>query len=366
MTKPKIPEKPVNSVRPKPPHLTVAAGRAVAAAREPTEDAQAERTASTGAEPHPQFLINKQSAVPLHIQLKEQVRYAIMSGHYEAGSPLPSIRELTHQLGIHRNTVHRVYLELQASGLLVSKPGKGVFVSDSLSDAISMKEVDAIESLIDQYFQKANRLGINPMTLASLIAQRAPGYDSRQPTVGFVECTAHQSSEFSRDLSAHFGVSVQQVLLDDLRGGKPRLGPHLRHLVTSLFHYDELRELMGGRDVRVHPVTYDLHPATRKALREIPPGRRLGFICHDANTEEVVGAEIKERVAEGVLIGCANLESPELALKLIQKVNTVIFTEAAQEYCIKHCTPGHELIELYFALNPASVGKVSKVIRFQP
>src|SRR3990172_7970200 len=83
------------------------------------------------------FLINRQSAVPLHIQLKEQVRYAIMSGVYEPGSALPSIRELTAQLGIHRNTVHRVYLELQASGLLVSRPGKGVFVNETLSEVIS-------------------------------------------------------------------------------------------------------------------------------------------------------------------------------------------------------------------------------------
>jgi hypothetical protein len=239
-------------------------------------------------------------------------------------------------------------------------------VSDSLSDAISMKEVDAIESLIDQYFHKANRIGINPVTLAALVAQRAPGYDARQPTVGFVECTAHQSVEFARDLSEQFGVSVQQVLLDDLRTGKTKTGPHLKHLVTSLFHFDELRDLMGRREVRVHPVTYDVHPATRKMLREVPAGRKVAFICQDANTEEVVGAEVKDRVVDGVLVGCANLEAPEHALKLIPKVDTVVFTEPAQAFCIKHCTPDHDLIELHFALNPASVDKVSKVIRFQP
>lgn len=116
----------------------------------------------------PQLLINKQSAVPLHVQLKEQVRYAIMSGFYEAGSPLPSIRELTAQLGIHRNTVHRVYLELQATGLLVSRPGKGVFVSESFSETISVKEINAIEELTDRFFVEANAIGVNPN--ASILA----------------------------------------------------------------------------------------------------------------------------------------------------------------------------------------------------
>ena len=314
----------------------------------------------------PQLLINKQSAVPLHVQLKEQVRYAIMSGFYEAGSPLPSIRELTAQLGIHRNTVHRVYLELQATGLLVSRPGKGVFVSESFSETISAKEINAIEELTDRFFVDANAIGVNPITLAGLLNQRAPAFDSRHPTVGFVECTAHQSSEFARGLADQFGVSVQQILLDDLRNATEVASSTLKHLVTSLFHYDEVRETVAEFDIRVHPVTYDLHPATRKLLRELPPDCRLGFVCQDANTEEVMGAEITERVPAGVLLGCANLESPQLALDLISKVNTVILTEAASAFCIEHCSPKHELLELHFALNPPSVEKVGKIITYRP
>lgn len=312
------------------------------------------------------FLINRQSAVPLHIQLKEQVRYAIMSGVYEPGSALPSIRELTAQLGVHRNTVHRVYLELQASGLLVSKPGKGVFVSETLSEVISTQEMDQVDGLIERYFKEANGLGINPITLARLIGQRAPSYDSHQPIVAFVECTDHQSTERSKDLMDSFGVNVMHLLLEDLESDPNILPSHVKHLVTSIFHYDEVLELAKAGGQRVHPVTYDLHPATRKTLRELPHDRALAFICHDANTEEVIGREIAQRVSEGVFRGCANLESPEFALKLIEKVDTVILTEPAAEFCIKHCTPEHELLELHFSLNPSSLDKVTRTVLFQP
>jgi GntR family transcriptional regulator len=312
------------------------------------------------------FLINKQSAVPFHIQLKEQVRYAIMSGEYEPGSPLPSIRELTAQLGIHRNTVHRVYLELQASGLLVSRPGKGVFVNETLSEVISIKEMNAVDELIERYFEEANQLGINPNTLARLVGQRAPGYDSHHPSVAFVECTDHQSQECARDLGEAFGINVLHMLLDDLRGNGGEFSAHLQHIVTSIFHYDEVRELVRKSSKRVHPITYDLHPATRKVLRELPADRHLGFICHDANTEEVIGAQVKERVPEGVFVGCANIEAAKHALELIKKVDTVILTEPAAEFCIRNCTPDHELLELHFALNPASVDKVTRTILFEP
>ncbi|MBI4083386.1 MAG: GntR family transcriptional regulator [Candidatus Lambdaproteobacteria bacterium] len=312
------------------------------------------------------FMINKQSAVPLHIQLKEQVRYAIMSGRFEPGSALPSIREMTAQLGVHRNTVHRVYLELQAGGLLVSRPGKGVFVADSLAERVSPREVGAVDKLIEAYFEQGNGLGVNPITLAKLVGQRAPSFDARHPIVAFVECTAHQSKEVAGDLAETFGVNVHHHLLDTLRRSPEALEPHVRHVVTSIFHYDEVRELLGGSRTRVYPVTYDLHPETRKLLREIRPDCRLGFICHDANTEEVVGAQIRERVPPGVLIGCANLETPDHALELIGQVDTVILTEPASAFCVKHCTPDHELLELHFALNAASVEAIGRTLLFQP
>lgn len=312
------------------------------------------------------FMINKQSAVPLHVQLKEQIRYAIMSGVYPAGSTLPSIRDLTAELGIHRNTVHRVYLELQASGLLVSRPGKGVFVNEAWSDTVSTKEMNAVDALIRRAFEDAGKLGISPITLAKLAGQRAPSFDARNPVVAFVECTAHQSQESARDLGENLGVHVQHLLLDDLRARPKALPPNLKHIVTSVFHYDEVRRLIRSTDRKVHPVTYDLHPVTRKQLRELPETRKLGFICHDANTEEVVGAQILERVPEGVLVGCANLEAPEHALALIKKVDMVILTPPASAFCIKHCTPSHELLELHFALNAASVETAARTILFQP
>ncbi len=80
----------------------------------------------------------------------------------------------------------------------------------------------------------------------------------------------------------------------------------------------------------------------------------------------MIGREINAHVPEGVLAGCANLEAPELALKLIDQVDTVILTEPAQDFCIRNCTPEHELLELHFALNPASVDKVTRTLRFEP
>lgn len=327
-------------------------------------EARAARAETEPVRPPVDFMINRQSAVPLHIQIKEQIRFAIMSGDIAPGSPLPSIRELTAKLGVHRNTVHRVYLELQAAGLLVSRPGKGVFVSEKLAQTLSVAELTAVEELIGRVFVEANALGVNPITLAGLLSQRAPAFDARHPTVAFVECTAHQSEACALELGEAFGVEVRHLLLDDVRARPDRVCPYIRHVVTSIFHYDEVRALAGAR--KVHAIAYGLHPATRRQLRELRADARLGFICHDANTEEVVGREVASRVPEGVFVGCANLGFPGGALELIERVDTVILTEPAAAFCIEHCTPGHELLELHFSLNAASVDKVTRTVLFQP
>ena len=313
----------------------------------------------------PEFFVNRQSAVPLHVQIKEQIRYAVTSGELEPGAALPSIRELTAQLGVHRNTVHRVYMELQALGVLVARPGVGVFVNEDHARSVSLAELASVDALIERFFEEARHSGINPVTLSQLVGQRAPGHDARHPTVAFVECTAHQSVECARDLADAFGVRVVHLLLDDLRRQPCRVDPGLRHVVTSLFHFDEVATWAGGSERRVHAVTYGLHPETQRQLRQLSETARLGFICHDANTEEVIGKQVAARVPSGVFGGCANLSAPSQALDLIGEVDTVILTEPAAAFCIEHCTPNHELLELHFSLNAASVNNVRRAVLFE-
>ena len=320
-------------------------------------------------QPQPQlshFLMNKQSSVPLHVQLKEQIRYAILNNSYRPGELLPSIRELTAQLGIHRNTVHRVYLELQASGLLISLPGKGVCVSENLARPISRPELHRLDQLIEDFFDEANTLGINAITLSRLTEQKAADHDIRKPIAAFVECTEHQSQQMSKTLSENLGIHVQHVLLEDLRLHPTGLSTHLKHVITSVFHYDEVTTLLHQQQRRIHALTFQLHPASKEQLSNIDAKLSLIFICHDANTEEVIGKEIQDASPANISFNCANLEAPEHALELLKKSQVVAITEPAIPFCIKHCTPQQQLIELHFSLGHPSVEKVAGTLLYKP
>ena len=60
--------------------------------------------------------INSKSHVPVHVQLKEQIKHLILTGSFEAGDRLPSIRALAGFLRVNRNTVARVISDLEREG----------------------------------------------------------------------------------------------------------------------------------------------------------------------------------------------------------------------------------------------------------
>ena len=73
-----------------------------------------------------------QGKLPLHRQLYEALRRAILDGKLAAGDRLPSSRDLTQDLSLSRNTVVAALSQLAVEGYLVSRVGSGTFVKDSV------------------------------------------------------------------------------------------------------------------------------------------------------------------------------------------------------------------------------------------
>jgi len=78
--------------------------------------------------------INSQAGLPLHRQVYEELRQAILSGRLAPGQRLPSTRSLSQSLGISRSTVTQSYEQLLSEGYLEATMGSGTFVCDQLPD----------------------------------------------------------------------------------------------------------------------------------------------------------------------------------------------------------------------------------------
>ncbi len=73
--------------------------------------------------------INRDSDTPLYQQVEEFLRDEILSASLPADTRLPSSRELAEGLGVNRITISNAYADLEAEGLVYSKPGSGTYVA---------------------------------------------------------------------------------------------------------------------------------------------------------------------------------------------------------------------------------------------
>ena len=74
------------------------------------------------------------AATPLHRQLYDALRSAVLSGHLVPGMRLESTRSMAADLGVSRNTVMSAFEQLLAEGYLEGRVGAGTFVSRTLPD----------------------------------------------------------------------------------------------------------------------------------------------------------------------------------------------------------------------------------------
>ncbi len=74
--------------------------------------------------------ISRESSLPLHIQLLDDLRHQIMTGSLKAHERLPSEWEIVSELGISRATIQRAWQGAQQEGLIYRVAGKGTFVGE--------------------------------------------------------------------------------------------------------------------------------------------------------------------------------------------------------------------------------------------
>src|SRR5581483_9337883 len=72
------------------------------------------------------------AAQPMHRQMYEHLRQAILSGRLRPGERLPSTRQVAARLRLARNTVARAYEDLASEGYLEGRVGSGTYVPRAL------------------------------------------------------------------------------------------------------------------------------------------------------------------------------------------------------------------------------------------
>ena len=114
------------------------------------------------------FQLNEDSDIPLWAQLKKRLAFLIATGAYGSGDRLPTVRELSSNLGVAYNTVSKVYRDLERDGLIRTRQGSGTFVTYSPQDKASQPDAQ-IEGMVAQLVEKTREVGMTSDELIELV-----------------------------------------------------------------------------------------------------------------------------------------------------------------------------------------------------
>jgi GntR family transcriptional regulator len=107
------------------------------------------------------FKPNPSSAVPIYVQLMEQVKHAIETGALQPGDQLPGIRKVAEDLVINPNTVAKVYRELEHEGVIELRHGAGAFIADSGRALMQSAKLHRAQQVIHSAITKLDALGLS-------------------------------------------------------------------------------------------------------------------------------------------------------------------------------------------------------------
>lgn len=107
---------------------------------------------------------------PIYLQLTEEIKKRIVSGMYEAGAKLPSVRDLASEASVNPNTMQRALAELERYGLVYTNRTSGRFITEDES-LIKQLRVGLAKKHVDTFLTNMEQLGFSYTETLDLISE---------------------------------------------------------------------------------------------------------------------------------------------------------------------------------------------------
>lgn len=108
------------------------------------------------------------SGRPIYAQIIERIHLDIITGHYQPGEKLPSVRDLAATAAVNPNTMQKALAELEREGLLYTMRTSGRFITEDAEKIRKMKE-ELAAMQVREFVRKMHQLGLENGEILKLI-----------------------------------------------------------------------------------------------------------------------------------------------------------------------------------------------------
>jgi len=227
------------------------------------------------------FNLDKKVNLSFYEQIKGQLLSAIYCGKIKEGERLPSIRELSDDLGVNYKTVRRIYLNLAEEGYLEMMRGSGAFLKKrSGEDNYEQMRRRAVFKLLNEVTEKVRNLGLTTQQFARLFDGLTTGVNLRKLKLAVVD-HEEEAFIFSRELQARLGAEVVPISLDAGTEGISQ-AKEVDYLLTTSWHMDQVRTLAEsiGKPVLEIKPSHQIYTEILAAARD----QNIAVVIQDERT----------------------------------------------------------------------------------
>lgn len=107
---------------------------------------------------------------PIYTQLVEQIAQAIISGEYNAGEKLPSVRDMAQDAAVNPNTMQKALAELERKQLVFTQRTSGRFITED-TKMLEKFKCDIATQHINKFFEQMENIGFSKEETIKLIEE---------------------------------------------------------------------------------------------------------------------------------------------------------------------------------------------------
>lgn len=299
------------------------------------------RTMATG---EYRFVLNRDSGLPLYLQIAHEIIYQLQMGILRMGDRLPSIRKLSEKLRVSLITVDKAYRWLRSRGTITSRHGVGwrVVVPDTSGAGDDRSRIWMLK-FVDEMLALAIDKGFDPMTIAQTVMHRAMAMERRMPTrkLVFIECHPEYVDDYTAELRRELvdlSVQIDGLLTTAISGSARQRKENLAILkdadfvMTTLYHYEFVQRFMAGLKRKAISLSHTIDKEALYKIVSIPPEMRVGAILGptDPSAAIVRTLEFFRNLPPGSIPFA--VVSDNRAVKKVQaKVDVIVYTAACKD-----------------------------------
>ncbi len=277
-----------------------------------------------------QFHIQPDSEIPVSQQLFDQIQFAIASRQYPPGHRLPSTRQLAMLTGLHRNTISKVYKQLEERGLVESIAGSGIYVQvhghegGGDVNSLLMEQYPEAKKTVNNSIDELLSQGYNLTQVKEILLSEI---DWRLRCIAMVLVTVpdrdiEAGKLMEQEIEQSLEIPVELVPLSQLNQFIAQKNSGT--VVTSRYFISEVVEIIEPQSVRVIPVDIYDYAQEIEIIKKLPTDSCLGLVSLSAGTLGVAEIIVHSLRGSDLLIMTAPISDRQKLNRLIRASGTII------------------------------------------